>query len=357
MRLLICTQIVDRPDSTLGFFHRWIEEFAKHCEKIIVVCLKRGEFNLPDNVYTLSLGKPAQGWPTSGGGKLLAKFISLCRFYKYIWQERKNYDVVFVHMNQEYILLAGLLWKFWGKRIYFWRNHYAGSFLTDLAALFCTKVFCTSRYSYTNKYYQTVIMPVGFDTDVLKNLPDLSRLPHSILVLGRLSPSKNIHLIIEALNELGRFGVSFTADFYGHTPPKDLAYRERLISRVCELGLDEIINFYPGVPNTETRLLYARHEIVINASPSGMLDKTIFSAMGRGCLVLVSNRDLADQIPNQFIFEEGNVKDLTRALRAILALSDIEKNNYSRILQKFVLENHSLTNLATKLVTIMNLLV
>ncbi len=339
MRLLICTQTVDRPDSTLGFFHRWIEELAKRCEKIIVICLKKGEFVLPSNVLVFSLGKE--------DGKSKLKY--LWRFYKYIWQERKNYDVVFVHMNQEYILLGGLFWKLWGKRVYLWRNHYAGSFLTDLAALFCAKVFCTSRYSYTVKYRKTVIMPVGFDTEALKDLPKVSRVPRSILVIGRLSPSKNIHLIVEALIELHQRGVSFTADFYGHTPPEAVSYRERLIDQVRELGLDKIINFHPGVPNTETRWLYATHEIVVNASPSGMLDKTMFSAMGRGCLVLVSNRDLADQIPNQFIFQEGNVEDLTRALQAILVLPDSEKRNFSRFLQKFVIENHSISSLAIRL--------
>ena len=68
-------------------------------------------------------------------------------------------------MNQEYVLIAGWLWKLLGKRTYLWRNHYAGSWLTDVAAVFCTKVFCTSKHSYTVKYKKTVLMPVGVDTE------------------------------------------------------------------------------------------------------------------------------------------------------------------------------------------------
>ena len=58
-RLLITTQAVDLDDPVLGFFHRWIEEFAKHCESISVICLKEGRHDLPDNVHVYSLGKPS----------------------------------------------------------------------------------------------------------------------------------------------------------------------------------------------------------------------------------------------------------------------------------------------------------
>ena len=158
LKLLIVTQKVDRNDSVLGFFHRWIEEFAKYCSQLTLICLQRGEYNLPANVKVLSLGKET--------GRSRVKY--LWRFYKYIWQERKNYDVVFVHMNQEYILLAGWLWKILGKKVFMWRNHYSGSLFTDIAASFCRKVFCTSKYSYTAKYKKTVLMPVGIDTNLFR---------------------------------------------------------------------------------------------------------------------------------------------------------------------------------------------
>ena len=83
MRLLVITQKVDRNDPVLGFFHRWIEEFAKHCEKVTVICLEMREHRLPINVRVLSLGKEQN--------KSKLKYIF--RFYRYIWQERNNYDV------------------------------------------------------------------------------------------------------------------------------------------------------------------------------------------------------------------------------------------------------------------------
>jgi len=57
MKLLIITQAVDTTDSNLGFFHGWIEEFARHCSKVTVICLREGKHSLPTNVRVLSLGK------------------------------------------------------------------------------------------------------------------------------------------------------------------------------------------------------------------------------------------------------------------------------------------------------------
>src|SRR3989344_92970 len=119
-KILIVTQKVDKNDPILGFFHRWLEEFAKYFEKVTVICLEKGKCDLPQNVKVLSLGKE--------NGR--SKFKYLKNFYHFIWQERENYEVVFVHMNEEYVLLAGLPWRLLGKRISMWRNHPAGSFLT-----------------------------------------------------------------------------------------------------------------------------------------------------------------------------------------------------------------------------------
>ncbi len=40
-RILIVTQTVDTQDPVLGFFVRWIEEFAKHAEELTVICLEK----------------------------------------------------------------------------------------------------------------------------------------------------------------------------------------------------------------------------------------------------------------------------------------------------------------------------
>ena len=126
MKLLITTQAVDLDDPVLGFFHRWLVEFSKHCESIHVICLKEGRHELPANVFVHSLGKE------SGASRL--RYVA--RFYRYIWKYKNEYDTVFVHMNPEYIVLGGLLWRIGGKRIGLWYVHKSVSVRLRIAAVF-----------------------------------------------------------------------------------------------------------------------------------------------------------------------------------------------------------------------------
>lgn len=339
MKLLIITQKVNRTDPILGFFHRWIEKFSELYEKITVICLEKGEYNLPPNTRVLSLGKE--------NGQSRIKY--LWRFYKHIWQERKNYDTVFVHMNQEYVLLGGKLWLLMGKKVFMWRNHHAGNWLTDIASLFCRKVFCTSRYSYTAKYKKTVLMPVGIDTNIFKPAPGITRHPNSILFLARIAPVKRPDLLLEALKILNDQGIEFRASLYGGPLLVDQQYFNLLKQRVASYGMLDKVKFQPGIPNDQTPAIYNRHEIFVNLSSSGMYDKTIFEAMACGCLVLVSNNNLKGQVDPRLIFEEGNLIDLTQKLRAVLTLSHIESKKLKIELRNYVFSEHSIVLLARKL--------
>jgi len=168
MRLLIITQKVDVNDDILGFFHRWLEEFAKHCENIIVICLQKGEYDLPKNVKILSLGKEQKNFQFSCRQKrlpvglifnfqsifnfsILKKLKYLLRFWKYIFVERKNYDKVFVHMNPEYVVLGGIFWRLMGKKIGLWYTHKAVNLKLRIAEKLANKIFTASKESFRLK--------------------------------------------------------------------------------------------------------------------------------------------------------------------------------------------------------------
>jgi len=323
MKLLILTQVVDTDDPVLGFFVRWIEELAKHYEHIEVICLKEGEYVLPTNVHVQSLGKENH----------VSRASYVLNFYRYVWTSRNNYDTVFVHMNQEYVLLAGWLWKMLGKRVYLWRNHYAGSWLTGIAVAFCTKVFCTSKYSYTAKYKKTMLMPVGVDTERFRPDERIARKPRSILFFSRMSPSKRPEMLINALYVLAREGKEFTATFVGSPLSQDEKYYEDLKAKVHSLCLSEKITFLPAVSNSQAPDLYRTHEIFINTSPSGMLDKTIFEAAACGCVVLASSQDWKDLVGEQSFFDD--TRTLASSLAAALgAARESEANTQEAAVSK-----------------------
>jgi len=336
MRLLIITQKVDRKDSVLGFVHRWVEEFSMHVRAITVVCLQKGDYDLPGNVAVLSLGK--EKW------KSKLKYIFLLFYFSVRYFNR--YDAILVHMNQEYILVAGWLWKLLGKRIYMWRNHYAGSIATDIASVFCTKIFCTSHYSYTAKYKKTRFMPVGVDTEFFKPIETMKRPRFSILSLGRIAPSKNINTLISALEILKKNNFAFTANIYGNTT--DQFYADSLREQTNKAGLSTKVIFHEGVPNRDTPKVYSAHQIFVNLSPNGMYDKTIFEAMACGCFVFASNDDLRDKIDPAFAFDYNNAGDLAKKLEAFMSMSEIEQKKKSANISEIV-ESHSLTKLALDL--------
>jgi hypothetical protein len=72
--LLVVCQKVDEDDDLLGFFVGWIREFAKNFEKVFVITLAKGKYDLPSNVEVYSLGKERGD----------SKFVQLFRFYKYL---------------------------------------------------------------------------------------------------------------------------------------------------------------------------------------------------------------------------------------------------------------------------------
>lgn len=351
MRLLILTQKVDENDPILGFFHGWIAEFAKHCEYVTVICLGEGAHHLPQNVKVLSLGKEnVKDLKNLRFYEFFKKFRYVLHFWKYIWQERKNYDTVFVHMNQEYVLLGGVLWKLLGKKITMWRNHPAGNLMTDIAVMLCHDVFCTSRYSYTAQFKNTNIMPAGIDTTAFHKDSALVKKPNSILFLARIAPIKKQDLLIRALKILYNQNIFFTADFFGDPLPKDKGYANELREVVARNGFSDHITFKDGVPNKKTVDIYNQHEIFVNASPSGMYDKTIFEAMACETLILVSNENLKGQIDDRFLFTEGDEKDLAQRLKDLLSLDDESKKRFGKILRAYVVEHHSLARLADTLV-------
>ncbi len=366
MRLLIITQAVDLEDPIMGFFHNWISEFSKRCEMVNVICLKKGEYNLPLNVKVLSLGKVASSATSRGGWKKIkSKSLYIFRFYKYIWQERGNYDAVFVHMNQEYVLLGGLFWKMAGKRVFIWRNHSMGSLLTKAAVFLSDKVFCTSPYSFTAKFKKTIIMPVGIDTNVFTESrimnpaqPNYSGRyelrKRKILFLSRMSPIKRPDLLVEALKIVKEKNIDFICHFYGDALPKHKEYFDGIKNKVDKYGLNENIKFFKEVPNYKTPEIYNEHEIFVNLTPSGSFDKTILEASACGCIPIIVNKSLENNLEFLDLILTDDSEKIADTIGFWLNASSEEIDKKSSALKMFVENNHSLEYLSDRLFKLIN---
>ncbi len=341
MRLLIVTQKMDMDDPILGFFHNWVIHMSAKFEKVTVICLQKGKYELPSNVRVLSLGKEV------GRGK----FGYIIGFLNMILGLYKEYDSVFVHMNEEYVLLGGLIWKLLRKRVYMWRNHPDGSIFTRIAVLLCNKVFCTSEYSFTARFRKTIIMPVGIDTDQFKNIKEQAeRTKNSVLMLGRISPIKRPDLLVEALKIAQDQNTEFVCGLYGDALPKDQEYLDSLKKRVVESGLVDKVSFNGSVPNYKTPEIYNQYQIFVNLTPSGSFDKTMLEAAACGCILLASNESLSGKIDQRCLLDaDPSPSEIQERLSFLLALSVDDKGEVVNNLNNFVLRGHSLRALIEQL--------
>ncbi|MCA9360808.1 glycosyltransferase family 4 protein [Candidatus Nomurabacteria bacterium] len=334
MRLLIITQVIDSNHPILGFFHRSVEEFSQHCEQVTVICLQKGKCDLPDNVRVFSLGKE------EGKGRL----TYLWRFYKILWQHRHDYDQVFVHMNQEYVLLAGLYWRLRGIKLGMWRNHYSGSFLTHIAAWLCNQVYFTSESSYTARFSNSVRMPIGLD-ELLFKPKEAERASGSLLYVGRISRSKRIDMILAALKEaVGSANVSALTIVGGPSSIEDESYLKELKEFAAANSLP--VKFAGPTPWADLPEIYSAHELCINMSPPGMFDKVIGEAILCGCDIVTTNMDLKDLLGNRSI-TVADTTTLTDFFKQFKYEAEaIEK------LRNQVLERHSLSALVKQVLQI-----
>ena len=348
MKLLIITQKVDRNDDILGFFVGWIAEFAKRCEKITVICLQKGEYDFPENVKVLSLGKDKLS-VVSRQPSAVKKLKYTFNFYKHIIQERKNYDAVFIHMNQIYVILGAPFWKLWNKKIFLWRNHAKGDWITKLAVFFSDKIFCTSPQSFTAKFKKTKIMPAGIDTGFFKPDSSVRRKLNSILFLGRIAPVKNVDIFIEVLRELKDKGAEFSATIAGSSSDNDAEYEKIIRGKVLMYGLGDRVAFTGAVSRPEALRLFREHELYVNLTLSGSMDKTIFEALASGAKVLVFNTFFRDNLPANWIVKDGeNLEVLANAIKNILVDSRVGGSDAEEKIST-LLSRHNLNNLMEEL--------
>ncbi len=248
-------------------------------------------------------------------------------------------------MNQEYVCLAGIIWKILGKKIVFWRNHPMGNFFTKIAVFLSDKVFCVSEFAFVAKYKKTIMMPAGIDTDFFKKNYEIDKEPRSLLYLGRISPIKKIDILIDALNILKRKNIKFKAELFGNYLPGNKEYFIRLQQKAGDIAI-----WQEGVAYLETPKVYNRFEIFINLTPTGSYDKTTLEAMACESLVLVSNKSYKGKIDSRFIFFENNADDLVRKIESLFSLNSQAKTDYGAQLRNYVLKNHCLAELMAKLV-------
>lgn len=349
-KLLIVTQKVNILDDNLGFFHRWIELFAQHCDEVLVICLESGKYSLPSNVTVLSLGKEE--------GNTRIKFIQ--RFFSYIWKYRNNYDAVFVHMNTEYIVLAGWFWKLLRKPIYLWRMHKSVNAYMRFAVFWITKAFSASKDSFRLSTKKLVVTGHGVDLNLFQTSFSQKTFDSIHLIsTGRISRVKRYEVLLDALKELRSVDPKVDLVVVGGPITEDEKQYFGFLKKYAEnAGVASSVIWVGGVPHQEVKTYLEKANIFISASSTGSLDKAGLEALLSGLMVISSNDSFYELFGSDVqygTFTAGNSHDLVRKIRQFISLPlEVKEKILSRV-RDTISEKHSVEILIPRLVKEMQL--
>lgn len=345
MKLLLVTQVVDVNHPILGFFHRWIEEFAKHCDSVEVIALQVGEYDLPKNVRVHSLGKELG----------ISRVAYVWRFYKFVWQLRSDYDAVFVHMNQVYVILGAVLWRFLHKKIGLWYAHGAVSPSLYLATRLTSLVFTSTPQGFRIPTKKLNVVGQGID---MGRFTYQERVEHSVLELitvGRIASSKQLETLLEAAKILKDKQVPYCLRIIGSaTTDNERHYAEKLYHYVVTQGLQDQVIWHGNASQMELPKLLAAADIFIHDGATNSLDKVLVEAVASGVPTISSNPSyryiLGEDMTLPIYFLPRDSVSLAANIQTIAALSLVDKNTFTQAIAQKVQREHSLPNLVSGIV-------
>jgi glycosyltransferase involved in cell wall biosynthesis len=319
MRLLVVTQKVDRNDSNLGFFHDWLVEFARQAERVTVVALEARDHALPAHMRLLSLGKEegrTRPW-------------RLGRFLRLAYSERSGYDAVLCHMSPLYVVAGGPVWKMAGKKIGLWYVHRAVTPALRVAEKLADVVMTASTESFGLASRKVHHVGHAVNADAYRRPPLLSRAPdgraHGVAV-GRITPIKNLDILVEAVARLGETLHPVTIDLLGApVTGTDTRYDASLRRLVADRRLVGVVRFRGAVPHREIAREYWKADFSVNLSPRGLVDKVVFESLAAGTPAICSNEAFRPVLGDQaasLMFREGDPVDAARVLSRFLARPD-----------------------------------
>lgn len=339
MKLLMITRKVDRLDALAGFTFEWVAALASSVEKLTVITWQRSSSDgLPSNVELISLR----------GGKF-GKVISLQLL---LLRSLRQVDGVFCHMNPEYTILAGLLTRLYRKRLVSWYTHKAKTWRRMLMEVCTHRIVTASAESFRDPLFpsKVAIIGHGIDTDLFRPGTRSISKSFNIITVGRISPSKQYEVMIEALASLPDQNVEL--HIIGDVIlDAQRAYLEQLKNVVKKKKLESKVIFHGWVPHRDTARYYQEADLFINLSTTGSLDKAVLEAMSAGCMVLTSNEAFRTVLPAECVIE-ADPRALAKAIEWAIALSSEQRKRLTERLRNIVVDQHALDTLGRRILAL-----
>jgi glycosyltransferase involved in cell wall biosynthesis len=264
-------------------------------------------------------------------------------------------------MNDEYVVLGGLLWRMMGKKTGLWYAHGHVPLSLRIAEKLAHVIFTSTKSGCRIGSKKIKVVGQGIDVNRVKNNEsrglEIKNYEFKVITVGRISPSKDYETLIRAAEVLLKENVKVKVDIVGGPgTPEQGEYFENLKKMVKERSLEEVIIFRGSMPNREIVPALNEADLFVNMGLTGSLDKAILEAMAAGLPILTCNEALEDVLGNysgRLMFKKKDYMELSEKIKDIMGLKTGARMKMGMDLREIVVKNHSLSGLIKKIVQIL----
>ena len=348
MRLLWFNLQVDKNRQGLAFGIDWINAMAARVDRIDVITMSAGEYDVRDNVRVYSVGKE------KGYSEPRRAF----EFYRILWKllGQHQYDGCFAHMMPLFAVMAAPVLRLKQIPIVLWYAHKSVTPMLRLAERLVNRIVTSSREGF--RLLSPKVRIIGQGIDIEKFVPlekkSCTEQPFILLTVSRLSKIKRIDLLIQALARLTQKQPDAPVRLKivgGPLTDEDQQYASELRQQVEHYHLQDSVEFVGSVSFQDIMTYYQQADGFVNLSDTGSIDKTVLEAMSCGLIVLTVPT-YHDVLGDEFakLFEvEPEPESVSERLEVVLALSPEKRREIGAQLRERVVNHHSLETLCTRI--------
>jgi glycosyltransferase involved in cell wall biosynthesis len=301
-KLIFATQKLDTRDPVLAATVPKVRALAQRVDDLVVLCDSAEPGVVPANVRVHEFGSSTQ----AGRGARFAAALA--------HELRPKPDAFLAHMIPLYVVLAAPLLKPLRVPIGLWYSHPKGHVLVRIAEAAATRVFSVNASTFP--LVSRKLVPIGHGIDVTEFVCVDERRSDGVLhalALGRYSSIKGLAVILRAAAQAQDEGRPIVVEMHGATgSTANDEHKAELTSLARELGVDASLG--DAVPRGELSALFARADVLINATDGPSADKVVYEAAASCLPVLASSPAFADLLSEELRFEPGNPDALSRRL-------------------------------------------
>ncbi len=346
MNLLIFNLAVDKEHAVLAFSTDWINALSKKADKVSVITMRVGEIKVNDNVKVYSVGSE------KGYSKVKRAFL----FYKLLFKIIRNdrIDACFSHMMPLFSIMGGLVLKLLRKRHVLWYAHGKLNWKVKVADKLVDNIITSSSHGCRLNSPKVKIIGQGIDIQKMRMKTfDGFKKPIQLLFVGRLTPTKNIHLLVKVMKKID---VSYASQailtIVGNALSEtDQQYVDEVKRYVSDENIGHIVKFIGHVPFEKIESYYKKANVFINPSNTGSMDKTVLEAMATGLLVVTGNEayDTAAFRNAGGYYTENEADSVYECLMEIFSLGETDVLDKIKKGRDWVEKEHSINTLSDKI--------